>query len=262
MQIIPSNATLLPMTYKYLISLCCAAVCLLGASSLLANGILHVIIVADTHSHTGDAAILELKHVTQEFVRVSEFTKMDLRQQVFQGVDNRDVVWQAVKDLHVSSDDCVVFYYIGHGYRTSRKTTPWPYLYFSRESVNLDMQSVLDEVIAKKPRFGLLLADCCNNVMDGVVRIALHPLFHHRRDPSMGYRKLFLQSTGFVVIAASVAGGYAYCDDYGHCYSQAFWKALHTEIRQDDPQWRHILDQTKHALVSIQVPYEEILVYP
>lgn len=234
---------------------------LLITGSLQAASI-HLIIVADTCSHTGENAVIELKHVQEEFARVVELTHMELKQQVYDGLDARNDVCTAIERLQPEEDDCVVFYYIGHGYRVSRKKTPWPLLYFSREGVNLDLQDVIESVILKKPRFGLIIADCCNNVMDGKVTIGRTPLFFWRRDPATGYRQLFEKSTGIVVVSAAKPGDYAYCDDYGHCYSQAFWKVLHTQVMEKDPQWRSILDHTANALQSVQTPYDEIFSYP
>lgn len=240
--------------------------CLILGLLLLFNGVLqasalHLIILADTESHTGEIALVELNHVRREFARVSELTKMELKAQIFNGLVNRSSVLAALEQLQPEKEDCIVFYYIGHGYRTSIKQTPWPLLYLTKEKSNLDLQDVIDQVISKKPRFGLIVADCCNNVMDGIVTFELTPLMTLGRDPVRGYLELFAKSTGIVIVSAAQPGDYAYCGDQGHCYSQAFWQVISNEVLHPVPQWRHVLDETATVIRSVQVPYDEILTY-
>lgn len=223
--------------------------------------VLHAIVLADTFSHTGDAAALELAHVTKEIGRVSEFTGLTLQQQVFAGGSCRGQLLAALDELHPAEDDRVIVYFIGHGYRTSWKNGPWPLWYFSEAHNQLDMQLVVDAIITKRPRFALILSDCCNNVMDGVVTFQFEPLVGGYRSPVAGYRKLFLESSGVVVVTASRSGDYAYCDDHGHCYSQAFWNCMRAAVRQSSPDWARLLDCTARSLQQIQIPYSETLTY-
>lgn len=223
--------------------------------------VLHAIVLADTFSHTGDAAALELAHVTREIGRVSEYTGLTLKQQVFSGGSCRGQLLAALEELHPAEDDRVIVYFIGHGYRTSWKNGPWPLWYFSEAQNNLDMQLVVDTIVTKRPHFALILSDCCNNVMDGVVTFQCEPLVRGQRSLGAGYRKLFLESTGLVVVTASRSGDYAYCDDHGHCYSQAFWNCLRAEVRRSSPDWTRLLDCTARALKQIQIPYSETLTY-
>lgn len=222
--------------------------------------VLHAIILADTYSHTGYSAATSLVEVRGEVARIGEHTGLEVRQQVFEGGSCRGAVLKALEVLQPAPDDRVLFYYLGHGYRKSYMRTPWPLIYFSEEENSLDVQLILESIIAKKPYFALLVADCCNNVMDGIVTIGLHPL--GRRSVASGYRKLFLESQGVIAAVAAKAEDYAYCDDQGHCFSRAFWDALHLEAQTFEPSWTRLLKRTTQFLQAIQEPYWEILVYP
>lgn len=220
--------------------------------------LLHVLLVADTDSHTGDMARLELNHVTREIRNVSRITGQELHLQSFSGGSSRGAFLETLELISVDKEDALIVYFIGHGYRTSDKQTPWPLFYFT-DNDNLDMNQVLETVITKKPRFALVIGDCCNNVMDGLVTFSLFPLagkFSNRV-----YKKLFLESQGILAICAAIPGDYAYCNEMGHCFSQGFWHALFRESCLGRADWINVLERTAASLAEIQKPYYEWFVY-
>lgn len=224
---------------------------------------LHTIIVADTTSHTGDAATAELTRVRDEIGQIIRYTGLVPQRSVILGPEaTRDAVLAALDQLRPAADDALIFFFIGHGYRTSHKQGPWPFLYFSSESRSLDLQTVLDVVITKRPRFALILADCCNNIIDGPVIINPQPMLFQSLAPLESYKRLFLDSEGIVVVAASKSGDFAYCHESGHFYSEAFWSAMHREVRSYNPSWSSLLDRASNSVRALQVPYYEILTYP
>lgn len=216
-------------------------------------------IVADTRSHTGDAARAEIKQIQRECALISKFTEMPLHEWLIETENSYAKLLEKLEELSLNPDDCFLFYFVGHGYRTSDKKGPWPLLYFSQEEACLDLEWIIESVKAKKPRFALVVADCCNNIMDGIVTIGRFPLGYIHRDLSKGYRTLFLHSQGLVVVVAAKPGDYAFCYEQGHLYSEAFWKALRIEITSLKANWRSLLDKTADFLASIQTPYDEII---
>lgn len=224
---------------------------------------LHVILVADTLSDNGPAAIYEMEHVKQQLAQVANRSGLELKQQLFNGYQEAWKVRSAVEALQPEPEDCVVFYFIGHGYRTSQMRGPWPLLYFSREPAIIDLQDIVDQLIVKHPRFGLVVADCCNNVLDQMYTIDSHPVWARKKDLTKGYHRLFLESSGIVVISAARKGDYAYCDErgFGHLFSQSFWPAFLWEAGKNDPSWLGVLTTTCSLVSWIQFPYYEILVY-
>ncbi len=227
---------------------------------------LYAMIIADTVSPTGHAAAMDLERVRMALKALSRHSGIKVHVQAFTGDQvTSNNLCAAVMALPVTSNDIAVFYYLGHGYRTSHKVSVWPYLYVCNDRTAIDLQLIVESFISKKPHMALIVADCCNNVMDDQTGVpwAGHPhLKKGIKKPGPGYRALFQNFEGIVVACASQAGDYAYCHSKGHFYTEAFLEALHEEIYVRNPQWSNLLHRASLKVQNMQIPYHEILLYP
>lgn len=228
---------------------------------------IHALVVADTESPTARAAEEDSARVYHELRRAADYLDEELQFHLISGDElQADRVMCAMDALQVSGQDMVVFYYLGHGFRTLDKRSPWPYLYLSQAKQGLDTSLLVETLIEKRPKWGLVVTDCCNNEESLLMWQGLFG-FSSESHPSndqlrKGYRALLNQFSGIVCVSASTPGELAYCSSKGHLFTQAFWWSLHKELTQQSPSWEALLDRCARQLSRFQTPYFEILYYP
>jgi hypothetical protein len=224
---------------------------------------IHAILVGDTVSPTGKAARLDLNRLEAELNIISRNTEARVTFTTLTDVHvTSGHILEAVKRLQCTSDDTVIFYYVGHGYRTSAKKTTWPFLYLCTENEGFDFSIVVDSIIAKKPRMALIVADCCNNVMDDDFTVPWENHIDLKRSKSsrlQGYKSLFQDYKGIIIACGSREGEYAYCHQFGHFYTGALLKAIHNEVYSKYPQWSNLLENASKNVKHIQNAYYELM---
>ncbi len=235
-----------------------------GSSSLIYADI-YALVMGDTLSPTGVAAAGDIDFIQKKLRKVGAITSLKVHARVLMGKElTAEAILDYLHNLSIESDDVILFYYVGHGYRTSFKTSVWPYLYLCSESKGLNLDTIIEGVIAIKPRLALIVADCCNNVMDDETDAPWEKNVQavlQKRSLQEGYRRLFNHSKGIVICCASSLGEYAYCYKNGHVFTGAFWKALREESSSASPCWSGVLDRVKTRVQAHQIPYYEILEY-
>jgi hypothetical protein len=166
---------------------------------------LHAIIVADTTDESiGDSTTVDCSNMRAEMKKIAHFTKLDLKETTIEG---EDVVPGKVLDkldnLDIQSDDVVIFYFSGHGYRTDgKKDSPWPNLFFSRVEKGIDFELIGKRLEQHDPRLLLVIADVCNSIIAEeyapalVTRSLLESIFAEESNPL----KLFFLLTGVIPI--------------------------------------------------------------
>jgi hypothetical protein len=250
--------------YQHLVCL----ILLIAGTSFCSQGWadIYAVVVADTMSPTGSAAEMDLERIRQELGTISRHTGLKVHLTAFADRDvTIETVSATVNSLPITHDDVALFYYLGHGFRTSGKSTVWPYMYLCNDHKGIDLSVVIEALIVKKPRMALIVADCCNNVMDDESSCPWETTLKVSRygiSPAPGYRALFLQFDGIIVACASKAGEYAYCHERGHIYTSALWRALREEVIASNPNWGSLMERVTRKVGNLQVPYYEILCYP
>ena len=90
---------------------------------------IHLVIVADsTDSSIGTSVVTDIERVQKHFLSYSELCEMWLSVRVIQGTNFvKEKIVRDVQNFFVQSDDVIVFYYTGHGFREwSRSLVPPP----------------------------------------------------------------------------------------------------------------------------------------
>lgn len=228
---------------------------------------LHGIILADTLSPTGQAPEGDSLRVQRRFEEIGEHTGHAVQIHLYTGnILTVNSVLNDLNSLVVDDEDLVFVYCIGHGYRTTKKSDPWPLLYFTAQHETLDMNQLIQLVTAKKPKLGIIVSDCCNNILDnenpipfddGIDRAkSTRKRIHH------GFLHLFSDFSGIIAVAAAEQGQKAYCYQKGHYYTEAFWRSIKEEVRRSHPNWPDLLARASKKVAYLQTPYYEIYTYP
>lgn len=249
------------MNKLYLFTFCLLSL-LLTAQSLLAKT-LHAILVADTIHEIRTITLPDLRHWQDELRIISRHAQMILKEKVFCGEEfNKEKIKNYLKSLTIDENDAVVFYFTGHGYRTFQKQTPWPFITFEFYKPGLDIQWIADTIRDKKPRFALVMTDCCNNFAEEGLfgRETKNIHINLRRFPPHypGYQQLFCKAKGCIVISSCSEGQFAYGSHFGGLYTQCFFTSLNHELIEEKPSWKHLLQRANGYIGHIQYPICEV----
>lgn len=224
---------------------------------------LHAIIVADTRSDMGSITMPDVKQLQKELRSVAKHTKVNLKETVFSGPTFNRVAFKAfLQGLSFESSDTVVFYYSGHGYRTVTKDSPLPYLAFDFNRSGVDLQWVVHTIWNKNPQFALIMADCCNNYVEAGFRMHTKNIrinLHNIPPTPEGYKRLFAQAKGCVVMCSSSEGEFSYGSPYGGLFTQCLLSSMNKEIAKPTPSWKSLFLRASSYLEHIQKPIYQIL---
>lgn len=227
-------------------------------SSSIHAATMHAIIVGDTQSNIGNASTIDLGRIKQHLQTVSYYTDMELIGREYSSFNFRaEKVMEYIDSLTVDDDDVIVFYYTGHGFRTPSMDNPWPALFFGFNDDALDIHAIANILAEKNPRFLLVIADCCNNLVEesDAPTVRKNAMFSLRKDSKAihGYRKLFCDFHGVVVASSAEAGEYALCNNaIGGFFTYAYLESEKNEIQNPEPTWEALLTRAKSALDGLE----------
>ncbi|NGX43703.1 MAG: hypothetical protein K940chlam7_02003 [Chlamydiae bacterium] len=213
---------------------------------------LHSIIVADTSDEgIGSSTAIDYERMHREVQKIAHYTGLKLKEVTLKGNEARPKkLLERIRKLKVHSDDVVIFYFSGHGFRTPGKEgSPWPNLYFSREQNAVDFDLIREKLEEHNPRFILLIADACNSLIpDEWAPVIVQKWFFKAIDDEIlkeNYRHLFLYETGVVMVTSSEAGEPSWATMSGGLYTMAFIQSLNQCVKSSEtPSWQNILDKS------------------
>ncbi len=221
----------------FLLSLLAAAV------SPVASASLRVLIVADTNDRSiGKSVVTDVNNFEAFARQIASRTDLTLDMKTLKGADLRSKnITNAVNSLKAESDDTVIFYYSGHGFRTQKVKTRWPLLYIpDAGQKGVDFQWVIDTINAKNPRMLLAISDSCNNYIDmpqaGINSRAM------LEDSDEAWRKLFVEYRGRIYASGSTVGQMSFGQDaVGGAFTSRFLSIVRSEVKKTDANWDHIM---------------------
>lgn len=219
-----------------------------GVSLFAQNGTLHAILLIDEYSDIAPACISDKFKMEGEVQIIAQKTRMNLN---LVKVDySKNGVFQAIEQLEVGENDVIFFYFTGHGYRYENQEYcgNYPYLYLTKTEGHLyDAGTCLEAINAqlkdKSPRLLVSLADCCNNILPYEEPIAMNPTLIGEV-----YKKLFLQSEGYIIATSSLPGQYSFATNNGGYFTNGFLESIRDMASMDadlnDIDWQKILNRT------------------
>lgn len=204
---------------KILLVLLVALMC----NSAMATGKIRIIILADTRDGRIGCGIQTNVAMTLDITSsiAACLNKVDDYESpiVMDGFKcNRDELRRQLTSFKCSSDDIVLFFYFGHGARSFQDKSRFPQMQLKDEKGNftdathVPIEEVKDILLAKEPRFLLVMGDCCNSELsdlspktNSLVTSADGGSEYDPRLKKM-LQRLFLESEGFVITTGSTAG--------------------------------------------------------
>jgi hypothetical protein len=212
---------------------------------------LRVLLVGDTNDRSiGKSVVTDLANFEGFAQQISARTglKLDLKVIKGAGLKSRPIM-DAVKNLKVDSDDAVIFYYSGHGFRTQPVKTRWPLLYIPDAGTKgVDFQWVIDTIDAKKPRMVIAISDSCNNYIDlpqaGINSRAM------LEDQDEAWRKLFVEFSGRIYASGSIVGQFSFGQDAtGGAFTSRFLSIVRAEVKSTTANWDNIMKLATRQIV-------------
>jgi len=215
-------------------------------------GTFHAVLVAATEDRTiGDVVEKDLRKVKRLVQSISKYTGLKLNEKTITGnnLNYSNVI--AALDMSISKEDVVFFYYSGHGARTYHKKTKWPSLALEGMTtpVNklLDLDIIIAKIQEKNPRFFMVIADTCNNPVEGEGNKNIEVL-----SASKNYQELFLKYYGHIIASSSKPGQKSWGNNTGSFFTNNFLNQLSIALRsQKVANWHSIMDESERV---IQIP--------
>jgi hypothetical protein len=214
-------------------------------------GYFYAILVGDTLDEAIGESVQTDITTMQKFVKeVAEHTKMPMRLVSLTGPNAvSKYVKNVLTGIPFKSDDVVLFYYSGHGYRTYSKPDSFPYLYLGVEGKGVDVEEINALIRKKNPSFFVSMVDCCNSYLNWP------PSVTHIKDVVKGnpegFAKLFTGTHGFVLISSATPGEYSYCTPEGGFYTLSFLSAINREVQYGlGANWQSLLNQAQINLLD------------
>lgn len=231
----------------------------INTQSNTTNATLHLVLAINTEiPDIGRSCSVDQKSMETEFKEISKAIGMPFKKYVVVGEEfTKANLEKTLANLKVGSNDVVIFYYSGHGFRWSDQTDSYPqldmrYSEYTKLSANtsLSLSAVYHAITGKNARLNLIMGDCCNSDI-GRNQFTNSSFMVSRSFQGAEVeklKKLFLQSNGNLMFSGSSPGEYAWCNINGGFFTLSFLQALKEEIgfmRNESPSWEHIVQNTK-----------------
>ena len=232
----------------------------LAATSILEASDLHVILVTDLKAHRIEAGMKkDLERMQKTTKSIAKFTELNLKEKTFTGKKTDPVsLFSHLRNLKVGSDDVVLFYFSGHGFRTDENPeNKWPILAFEKAEVGIQFEEIATFLQGKQARLTLIFADCCNHAINSKKhvkpegRVLLKGALNEFKK---GYSKLFLESRGSLVAASAKPGEFSYTNNVeGSLYTIALIKTLKETVKLpfENIKWSTIIEESKSKLTKV-----------
>lgn len=230
-----------------------APVLVLLATAELGAASLRVLLVGDTNDRSiGKSVVTDLANVEKFVKHVAAATGLTLDLKTIKGGALKSrAIMDAVKKLKVESDDAVIFYYSGHGFRTKDVKTRWPLLHIPDAGIKgVDFQVVIDTLNQKNPRMLLAISDSCNSFIDTPSRSVNTRAM--RPEQEAAWKKLFVEFSGRIYASGSQVGQYSFGQDAtGGAFTSRFLAIVHGAVTDAGANWDNIMRQaTKQILIN------------
>lgn len=236
----------------------------------LQGATIHAILVGDTNDRTlGVAMQMDLDMMHKELSEASRITGLKYNVIMTTGRSvNADNILNQIDQLKIEPDDVVVAYFSCHGYRTSSKTSRWPNVFFSNESRGIELDLIVDILSQKNPRLLIVMADSCNNVINGIPTVskpkksAKARALTRQQRIKQNYTNLFVKSSGVIILSGSIPGQFSWGVNNRGCFTTlAFIDELKNAVTGIQPaSWEGLLGKLESRISTLQRPYGENVV--
>lgn len=199
----------------------------------------------------------------EEFGYDSEFTEY------YGNNCNKSNLMKVINNLSIGSEDVVFFYYGGHGtHALNNENDKFPQMCLGEDyQENFVPVTLVKNVIMKKnPRLAVILTGCCNKEQRGItIKSVVAESENYTKEADLdknALKKLFLESTGLVVMTSSKVGQYSYSGKEGGVFCLTFWIAMeYVGKGKLMPDWSNICEVVKQNVAQIPINTNEGIVH-
>ncbi len=219
---------------------------------------LHCLLCADTLTNLKGPSKYDITRMRTEFQQIAKETKLALNITELQdkSLSKKSIIsW--LKNSKIQMNDVVIFYFTGHGFRTEYSDSLWPMLFLAPSRELFDSTRIIKRLQNTPQRLCLILYDCCNNPSrKSMVLVPKNLLQIPKRFLSKqpGYKKLFLEASGFCIASGSIPGEVSWATPKGGIFTSAFLESMKKELEQDLPSWDSLFDRTEKTCSFFQQP--------
>lgn len=178
---------------------------------------------------------------------------------------NKSNLMKVIHNLDIRSDDVVFFYYGGHGtHAFDNENDKFPQMCLGEEYQDnyVPVTLVKNAIVRKSPRLAVILTGCCNKEQRGVtVKSVVAESGNYTKETELNkdaFKKLFLESTGSVVMTSSKVGQYSFSGKEGGIFCLKFWTAM-DEVGKGEltPDWNTICEVVKQNVAQVPIKTKE-----
>ncbi len=202
----------------------------------------------------------DIDRVVAEFRSITSFMGIRFEAQTITGsAYNKLAVQYAIAKLTPSSNDIVIFYYSGHGFRKPKDNRREPYIDLRTKEDNtymvnsLNLADIYTQVKKKGARLTIVLGDCCNTLVEATnaesPNVIVTPKGFGVRRSLDNCRALFLSPRKMSMLIASADAGQKATsnDDLGSFFSYFFINTLDdaVSIYKKNMTWEGILSNAQ-----------------
>lgn len=238
---------------------------------------LHAIIIADTNDpNIGRWDKQDYVNMTMEVSTIASATGMQLKKYFRSGSQcSKSSLMDILNNLRTGNDDVVLFYYSGHGVRSTQDASEYPQMCMGSryDSDFVPLEYVLQRLNDQPARLKIVFGDCCNSTAPGVTS---------KEQPSKGvtvlskapvnaYTNLFMNYHGSIIASGSQKGENSLTISYkdgspaGGTFTVMFLQTLQFAVANGmDADWNKILSLTKETVYAMrkQTPIFEVAATP
>jgi hypothetical protein len=181
-----------------------------------------------------------------------------------------NAISDAVSQITINSDDAVIFYYAGHGYRLAKSGTKFPYFECASAdggAAKIGLADVVAKLTGKNPRFILAVADTCNVVIaepaPGVAGGTIGAASKRRA----GFQNLFDSYSGTLTLSGSVPGDpswYSNGASPGGFFTSQFLSMINQEVSNEgaSAKWKAIAEASVKPIFIPKSGGEKLYQHP
>lgn len=220
-----------------------------------ARPVMHLVMVADVEDRSiGKSTAQDQRDITSTFTKISRELGIEIRDYQFSGQTfNKNQIISGFNSINSNPNDIIIYYYSGHGYNDTEKTSTFPTM--ALDGPDLGLEELYHEIKGKSARLTMIIGDMCNSLPEN-----RSPVGKRESIPfKSGYlfdanklNKLFIQSSGILISTSSQKGEWSFCmnnpdgtmgnGQFTHAFIESMIKEA-SKVSASDAEWDDLFNR-------------------
>ena len=190
---------------------------------------LHAIVFANTTDpKIGESVLKDFYAFSVEVNAIAAATGLQLKSYNYKDDQcNNKNLRNVLGQLRTNKDDVIIFYYSGHGARSTKDNSEFPQMCLGSHFDNdfYPLEKVLKILNEQPARLKLVIGDCCNSIIPGVSpkNYETRSVTVLTKEPVGFYNGLFANNQGFLIASSSKIGEASKCNkEIGGFFTASF----------------------------------------